>query len=82
MSDNGNIRVKGGSIGGGTNALLTIITVEKESDKLVEETFKVPYLLIDTERVNGLLMANLIRGFRIEKMDEGKACPFHGEVEL
>lgn len=79
MGETKDVRLKAGSIGTGTNALVTIITVEKESDKLVEETFRMPYLLIDNDVLSQFLKANLIRGFRVEKIDEGKACNACGE---
>lgn len=70
--------VKGGSIGAGTNALLTITTVAVESDATKSETFRVPYYVIDFENLKKLTDANFIRGFSVEKIDEGKPSPFYG----
>ena len=55
-----------GSMGLGPNALLTLISLDKVSGTK-EETFEVPYALIDLARLAEYLNLNFILGYRLEK---------------
>jgi hypothetical protein len=55
-----------GSYGGGPIAELTIIT-RTEGGGQKEETFQVPYFMIDTKRLQFFNDANLILGYKLVK---------------
>jgi hypothetical protein len=61
-----------GSYGGGPSAELTIIT-RTEGGGRKEETFLVPYFMIDTKRLQAFNDANLILGFKLVKGDKTPA---------
>ena len=67
-SDKPAIRLDG-SYGGGPVAELTIIT-RTEGGGQREETFQVPYYLVDTKRLQAFNDVNLILGFKLVKGDK------------
>lgn len=63
-----------GTYGMGALAELSIYTrVSKDSNELKEETFTVPYTLIDQTKLLGFNAAHLIAGFKIIKLQKPSA---------
>lgn len=58
-----------GSFGLGALAEVTVITRHGESMK--EETFQIPYAIVDTKILEACNRMNLINGYRIVKVTEG-----------
>lgn len=59
-----------GKYGAGVNAVLTIVTAGPLGDK--EETFLVPYAVVDKKTLNQMVDINMIRGFKIVKQEPAK----------
>jgi hypothetical protein len=56
-----------GTYGAGPTAELTIVT--KVGDQQREETFTVPYMLIDKKMLQGMCDINFILGYRVVKTE-------------
>lgn len=74
MADENNEQEQGfkipldGSFGLGALAELTVIT--RHGDKLKEETFTIPYSIIDVRRLDAFNSMNLINGYKLVKITE------------
>lgn len=61
-----------GSFGAGPRAHLTIMTKAKEGGGTTSEMFEIPYLLIDTKRVQYMCDMNFIEGYTIHKEPDAR----------
>ncbi len=67
-----------GTFGAGPSADLTVITAIPDTDQVREETFKVPYVLIDTVKLQRMCDMNFLLGYKVVKDPEKSVSALKG----